>query len=55
MNQGNVKKKCNYAGCNQPAEFYCGKCCVVDYCSLEHQKLDWVLAHRKNCGNSNVD
>lgn len=55
MNQSSIKKKCSYAGCNNQAEFYCGKCCMVDYCSVEHQKLDWVLAHRKNCGSAGID
>lgn len=41
-------KLCAICGCRGP--FNCAKCGVESYCSKGHQKIDWRMGHKDNCG-----
>mmetsp|Transcript_17220 Transcript_17220/g.29149 ORF Transcript_17220/g.29149 Transcript_17220/m.29149 type:complete len:136 (+) Transcript_17220:215-622(+) len=43
-------RNCCAISCDKTGTFRCGRCKQANYCSVEHQKLDWKL-HKKNCKN----
>lgn len=44
-------KLCQVCGCRGPLS--CGACKSVNYCSKEHQKIDWTLGqHKISCGEN---
>ena len=36
--------------CRRTASYTCGKCHLIRYCCIEHQKLHWRKSHKYNCG-----
>lgn len=42
-------KLCNVCGCKGSS--HCSKCKRVNYCSKEHQLLDWKAGHKGDCDN----
>ncbi|EGG20788.1 hypothetical protein DFA_00653 [Cavenderia fasciculata] len=38
--------------CGLHATNKCGKCKQVNYCSRDHQSIDWELHHREHCGKA---
>lgn len=45
-------KSCGVPGCERASNQRCSRCKNVYYCSIEHQKEDW-LNHKRKCSNSN--
>jgi pre-rRNA-processing protein TSR4 len=41
---------CAVCGCSGPKQ--CGKCRRVNYCSREHQTVDWTSGHKSECSGS---
>jgi hypothetical protein len=46
-----TKIHCRYCKVREKEKRFkkCGKCKVIYYCSVECQKLDWKVAHKKEC------
>ena len=40
---------CNATNCFNTATKTCGKCKIAKYCSIECQKADWRLSHKRSC------
>ncbi|KAI3639490.1 hypothetical protein MIR68_002505 [Amoeboaphelidium protococcarum] len=44
-----LTRQCNICKSSEPTLRACGRCKLVFYCGIEHQKQDWESEHRANC------